>query len=183
MPYEMKHKWERDAESPDDYNVVECQRGREFILRLTTGADAFLAIQKFAKDHDIKFAKVHAAFMGGFQPVKYLVWTPDTSDPENWHNETTATVNNLSMVLSLSGIIHLRCGKDGELEPFPAMHFVIGGGWDVPTVGGHLAEGSIVKGVLAVFITEITGIEQIMPSHDRDLEAPESWYREIGGNE
>jgi len=180
MTHEMKYKWERDAESLDDYNVVECQRGREFILRLTTGADAYLAIQKFATDHDIKFAKVHAAFMGGFQPVKFFVWTPDSNDPDNWHNETVMTVDNLTMVLGLSGIIHLRPGKDGELEPFPAMHFVVGGGWNVPTVGGHLAEGSIVKGVLAVFITEITGIELILPSHDRDQEAPENWYKEIG---
>lgn len=178
MTHEMKYKWEKDAESLDDYNVVQCQRGREFILRLTTGADAWLAIQKFAKDHDIQFAKVHAAFMGGFQPAKYLMWTPDTRDPDNWHNETAATVDNLSMVLSLSGIIHLRPNKDGELEPFPAMHYVLGGGWDVPTGGGHLVEGTIVKGVLAVFITEITGIDVILPSHDRDKEAPESWYIE-----
>ena len=64
-------------------------------------------------------------------------------------------------------------------SPFPAMHYVIGGGWDVPTGGGHLVEGTMVKGVLAVFITEITGIEVILPSHDRDKEAPESWYKEI----
>jgi predicted DNA-binding protein with PD1-like motif len=178
MTTEMKYKWEKDAASPDDYNVVQCQRGREFILRLTTGADAYLAIQKFAQDHDIQFAKVHAAFMGGFQPAKYLMWTPDTNDPDNWHNETAATVDNLSMVLSLSGIIHLRPNNNGDLEPFPAMHYVLGGGWDVPTAGGHLVEGTIVKGVLAVFITEITGIEVILPSHDRDQQAPENWYKE-----
>lgn len=174
----MTYKWERDAESVDDYNVVECGRGREFILRLTTGADAYLAIQQFAKDRGIQFAKIHAAFMGGFQPVRFLMWTPDTGDPENWHNESATTIDNLSMVLSMSGIIHLRQGPDGELEPFPAIHFVVGGGWDVPTIGGHLVEGSIVKGVLALFITEITGIELVAPSHDRDHEAPENWYKE-----
>jgi predicted DNA-binding protein with PD1-like motif len=179
MAVEMKYKWEKDAESVDDYNIVECTRGREFILRLTTGADAFLAIQKFARDHGIQFAKIHAAFMGGFQPTKLLMWSPDTADPDNWHNETAATFDNLGMVLSLSGIIHLRRDENGELEPFPAMHFVVGGGWNIPTVGGHLVEGTIVKGVLALFITEITGIELLEPSHDRDLEAPENWYREV----
>ena len=51
--------------TPDEYHAVECQRGREFIIRLTTGADVFLAVQKFAIDQKIRFAKIHAAFMGG----------------------------------------------------------------------------------------------------------------------
>jgi len=40
----MKDVWERDASDPSEYHVVEAKRGREFILRLTTGADVYLAI-------------------------------------------------------------------------------------------------------------------------------------------
>ena len=176
----MKEKWEKDATSSDEYHSVECKRGREFILRLTTGADVYLALQKFALDHNIRFAKIHAAFMGGLEPTKFLMWAPDTSNPENWHNESTVTIQNLSMILSMSGIIHPRIMK-GKEEPFPAIHFVTGGAWDVPSIGGHLVEGTIVKGVLEIFITEILGIDVLLPS-DYDPKsdvAPESWYKEV----
>jgi predicted DNA-binding protein with PD1-like motif len=177
MPYE----WELDAQSPDEYHFVEAKRGREFIIRLTTGADVFSAIQKFAMDNNIEFAKIHACFMGGLQPAKYLMWAHDARDPENWHYESTATVGNLSMICAMGGIIHPRPGKDGKPEPFPAIHFVAGGAWDCPTFGGHLEQGSIVKGVLECFITEITGIENLAPV-DRvydDDEYPENWYKSI----
>ena len=36
----MTEVWERDAETPDEYHSVEAIRGREFIIRLTTGADS-----------------------------------------------------------------------------------------------------------------------------------------------
>jgi predicted DNA-binding protein with PD1-like motif len=176
----MKEKWECDASRPTEYHVVEARRGREFILRMTTGADVYLAIQQFAKDHGISFAKIHAAFMGGLQPARFLMWAPDTSDPSNWHNESSATIQNQSMILSMSGVIHPRIMK-GQEEPFPAIHFVVGGAWDVPTMGGHLEEGTVVKGVLEVFITEILGIDVLLPS-DYDPEsdvAPESWYKEV----
>ena len=77
----MPDKWEMDADHPTDYQVVETKRGREFIIRLTTGADVFLAIQQFAKDNNIRFAKIHTMFMGGLQPAKFLVWTPDSKEP------------------------------------------------------------------------------------------------------
>ncbi|MCR4433843.1 MAG: DNA-binding protein [Caldiserica bacterium] len=179
----MKDSWELDAQRPDDYHAVECKRGREFILRLTTGADVFLAIQKFARDHNIMYAKIHAAFMGGLQPARFLVWTPDSQNPENWHHETPAVVQNLSMILAIGGMIHPRPGKDGNPEPFPAIHFVAGGAWDCPTFGGHLEQGSIVKGVLECFITEIEGIEVLYPTSwlkgERTDEYPENWYREV----
>ena len=41
----------------------------------------------------------------------------------------------------MSGVIHPRIMK-GKEEPFPAIHFVAGGAWDVPTIGGHLEEGA-----------------------------------------
>ncbi|MCW3991997.1 MAG: DNA-binding protein [Candidatus Bathyarchaeota archaeon] len=176
----MTEKWEQDASKLNEYHVVEARRGREFILRLTTGADVYLAIQQFAIDHGIRFAKIHAAFMGGLQPAKFLVWAPDTSDPSNWHNESTITIQNQSMILSMSGVIHPRIMK-GKEEPFPAIHFVTGGAWDVPTIGGHLEEGTTVKGVLEIFITEILGIDVLLPS-DYDPKsdvAPESWYKQI----
>ena len=175
----MKEKWELDAGEPTEYHVVEARRGREFILRLTTGADVYLAIQRFAIDHDIRFGKIHAAFMGGLKPARFLMWAPDTQNPENWHNESAATVQNQSMILSMSGVIHPRIMR-GEEEPFPAIHFVTGGAWDVPTVGGHLEEGTIVKGVCEVFITEILDIDVLLPSdYDPASDvAPESWYKE-----
>lgn len=179
----MPDKWEMNASHPAEYHVVIARGGREFILRLTTGADVWLAIQKFALDHKIRFGKIHAVFMGGMQPARYLMWTPNTKDPENWHNESATTVQNLSMVLSLSGIIHPRPQRGGGEEPFPAIHFVIGGAWDVPTVGGHLLEGSIVKGVVEVFVTEILGIDVLYPTGKpvsaQAEEFPESWYREV----
>ena len=182
----MPDKWEMDAEHPTDYQVVETKRGREFIIRLTTGADVFLAIQQFAKDNNIRFAKIHTMFMGGLQPAKFLVWTPDSKNPDNWHNETEMTVDNLTMVLAMSGMIHprpVKGGQVGEEEPFPAIHFVIGGGWNAPTVGGHLNIGTIVTGVVECFITEVDGIEVLFPSNWRPVgfadEFPENWYKEI----
>jgi predicted DNA-binding protein with PD1-like motif len=85
------------------------------------------------------------------------------------------------MICAMGGIIHPRPGKDGKEEPFPAIHFVAGGGWDVPTFGGHLEQGSIVKGVLECFITEILGIENIPPVERvwEDDEYPENWYRSV----
>jgi predicted DNA-binding protein with PD1-like motif len=178
----MTYQWETDASNPAEYHNVEVQRGREFILRLTTGSDVFLALQQFARDHDIRFAKIHAAFMGGLQPARFLVWAPDTRDPDNWHNEEPRTLHNLSMILAMSGIIHPRPVQGGGEEPFPAIHFVTGGAWDAPTVGGHLVEGSIVKGVLEIFITEITGIDVIYPEAEvidpHAEQFPENWYEE-----
>jgi len=176
----MKDSWEREASRPDEYHAVECQSGREFIIRLTTGADVYKAIQRFAKDKKIRFGKIHAAFMGGFSPAKMFMWTPDNHDPANWHNETAASFQNLSMLVSMSGMIHTRLVK-GKPEPFPAIHYVIGGAWNVPTVGGHLAEGTTVKGVVEVFVTEILGIEELLPSsYDPEKDgAPEEWYREV----
>lgn len=175
-----KASWELPATSIDQYHKVEAKRGREFILRITTGADCYKAIQKFAIDNDIQFGKVHAAFMGGFEPCRVMIWVPDTADPENWHMERTVQVDNLSMLLSMSGMIHTRI-ENGKETPFPAIHCVIGGGWNVPTVGGHLVEGSIVKGVVDVFITEILGIEAILPDgYDPETDgAPEEWYKEV----
>lgn len=176
----MKDAWESEATHPAAYHSVECKRGREFILRLTTGADVYKAVQQFAKDKNITFGKIHAAFMGGFSPAKMLFWTPDTRDLSNWHNEVAATYDNLSMLISMSGMIHTRI-EDGKPVPFPAIHFVIGGAWDVPTVGGHLVEGCIVKGVVEVFITEILGIEAILPTgyDPKSDSAPEEWYKEV----
>jgi predicted DNA-binding protein with PD1-like motif len=176
----MKDLWERDAKKPTEYHSVECQRGREFIIRMTTGADVYKAIQQFAKDKEIKFGKIHAAFMGGFSPAKMYMWCPDPHDPNNWHNESCASFENLSMLVSMSGMIHTRL-VDGKPEPFPAIHYIVGGAWDVPTVGGHLAEGTTVKGVVECFITEILGIEELLPSsYDPETDgAPEEWYKEL----
>jgi len=176
----MKDTWEREAAHPAEYHSVECRRGREYIVRMTTGADVYKAIQRFAKDEGIRFGKIHAAFMGGFSPAKMYMWCPDPHDPSNWHNESAASFENLSMLVAMSGMIHTRL-VDGEPEPFPAIHYVIGGAWDVPTVGGHLAEGTTVKGVVEVFVTEILGIEELLPSgYDPETDgAPEEWYKEV----
>ena len=49
------------------------------------------------------------------------------------------------------------------------------------TFGGHLEQGSIVKGVLECFITEILGIENIPPVERvwEDDVYPENWYRSV----
>ena len=103
-----KAAWESDAVSEDAYHYVECTRGREFIIRLTSGADVYKAIQKFAIAKEITFGKIHAAFMGGFSPAKMYFWVPDTENPENWHMEKIATYDNLSMLISMSGMIPTR---------------------------------------------------------------------------
>jgi predicted DNA-binding protein with PD1-like motif len=175
-----KDVWEREATKPNEYHCVEARRGREYIIRMTTGADVYKAIQQFAKDKKIKFGKIHAAFMGGFSPAKMFMWTPDNHAPNNWHNETSASFENMSMLISMSGMIHTRL-VNGKPEPFPAIHYAIGGAWNVPTVGGHLTEGTIVKGVVEVFITEILGIEELLPSnYNPETDgAPEEWYKEV----
>jgi predicted DNA-binding protein with PD1-like motif len=121
--------------------------------------------------------------MGGLKPAKFLVWTPDTRDPDNWHNEEPRIVHNLTMVLSMSGTIHPRPVKGGGEAPYPVVHFVIGGAWDAPTVGGHLLKGCIVKGVVELFITEMTGIDVLYPEGaeiDPDEGVvPGNWYKEI----
>lgn len=182
----MSAPWEMDATSPEAYFDVEVQRGREFILRLTTGADVWKAIQQFAIDKGIRFAKIHTAFMGGLQPACFLVWAPDSQNPDNWHNECEYRLDNLSMLLALGGMIHPRPkigGQPGEEEPFPAIHFVTGGSWNAPIVGGHLNPGTIVKGVVELFITEIKGIEVQYPpdwlAGIRPDLYPENWYYEI----
>ena len=83
-------------------------------------------------------------------------------------------IQNLSMILAMGGIIHVR-QVDGREEPFPAIHFVTGGAWNVPTVGGHLLEGSIVKGAFQIFIDELTGIDVLYGPPD-DNNFPENWY-------
>jgi len=173
----MPSDWMRDAESPTEYHAVRVTPSREFILRMTTGADLWLGIQKFAVDHGIRFAKVHTAFMGGFQPARFLVWALDTNDPSNWHHEEPMEVQNLTMILALGGIIHVR-QVDGREEPFPAIHFVVGGAWNAPTVGGHLLKGSIVKGAFELFITELAGID-VLHGPPEPNNFPENWYREL----
>ena len=182
MTEQFAQPWELPATQPNDYHCVEARRGREFILRLTTGADPNMAIAKFAEEKGIRYGKVHATFMGAFKPCKYLVWIPDPKDAENWHLEGVATTENLSMLCGIGGMIGIRKKKDGTEESFVAMHFVAGGGWNVPTFGGHLADGTRVCGVMQFFITEILDIEFVSPTFDPYGEAdtfPENWYKSI----
>lgn len=154
-----QHDWEKDALTPSEYHCCEAVRGREFILRLTTGADPLLAIRQFAIDKGIRFGKVHAAFMGAFQPTIYDKWVPNVHDRDDWRQEISATSANLSMLLALGGMISQRPTREGGNETFVAMHFVSGGAWDTGTFGGHLEEGTRVKGVMCVFVTELLEIE------------------------
>lgn len=177
-----KNPWELPAKTPEDYFFVEAGRGREFVVRLPDGADPVKAIAKFAADNGIRFGKVHAAYMGAFRPAKYLVWAPDTKDPENWHHEEVATVENLSMLLACAGMIGIKKNYKGEEESFVALHFVSGGAWDTATFGGHLFEGTKIAGVMAFFITEITGIDVIPPTMEEGQEEdgfPENWYKSL----
>lgn len=176
-------QWQLDATKPDEYHAVQVTRGREFMLRMNTGADPVLAIQKFAKDNGIRFGKVHAAYMGGFKPCKYLIWAPDTAHPGNWHHEEIAEVQNLSMLTSIGGMIGERPRRDGDgVEPFVALHFVAGAGWNVPTFTGHMVEGTIVSGCMQVFITELLDLEVEKPVdlYGISYTYPENWYRYTG---
>ena len=118
--------------------------------------------------------------MGGFQPCKYYVWIPDYKDPDNWHREGVAVNTNLTMLTSIGGMIGERPvpGTD-KTEPFVAMHFVAGGGWDAPTITGHLVEGTLVKGCMQVFITELLDVDVLAPIdvvHDPEYGYPENFY-------
>ncbi len=174
-----KNPWEMPAKTPEDYFCVKAGRGREFLVRLPDGADPLKAISKFASDKGIRFGKVHAAWMGAFRPAKYLVWAPDTKNPENWHNEEIATVENLSMLLSCAGMIGVKQNYQGEEESFVALHFVSGGAWDCAPFGGHLFEGTKIAGVMAFYVTEITEIDVIPPTVEDADGFPENWYKEI----
>jgi predicted DNA-binding protein with PD1-like motif len=82
----------------------------------------------------------------------------------------------------MGGMISVR-QENGKDLSFAPIHFVTGGAWNVPTMGGHLLEGSIVKGVCEVFITEILGIDLSPPTEklaDPNAQGyPENWFREI----
>ena len=176
--------WEKDASYPEEYHDVKVERGQEYMFRLNTGADVWLATQQFAKDNYIRFARVHTIFHGGLQPARFYSFAPTGDDPEDWGNEEPVEIQNHSMVISIGGIIHPRPLEGGGEEPFPAVHFTIGGAWGVNTEGGHILPGTKVKGTVAFFITELKGIENLYPlAHrrgDPDAEAfPESWYKEV----
>lgn len=172
-----KHPWERDAEHPKQYHTVDMTRGREFIVRMMSGADPLLALAQFAEDHNIRFGKVHACFMGGFQPCKYDKWTIDTVNPENWYCEREAVCENLTMISSVGGMIGVRPdGKGGEMS-FVAMHFVAGGAWDTGTIAGHLNPGTKVKGCMQVFVTELLDIDVEYPANLQPNDPfPENFY-------
>ena len=57
--------WQRDAVKDTEFHCCEARRGREFIVRMNTGADPVKAIAAFADANHIRFGKVHATFMGG----------------------------------------------------------------------------------------------------------------------
>ena len=84
------HAWQKPATSTKDYHMVEATRGREFIVRMMSVADPLEALAEFAKENNVRFGKVHACFMGGFQPCKYDKWTIDTVNPDNWYCEREA---------------------------------------------------------------------------------------------
>ena len=52
--------WQLDATTPDEYHCCEMRRGREFLVRMMTGADPSLAIARFAKENNIRFGKTDA---------------------------------------------------------------------------------------------------------------------------
>lgn len=173
------HDWQKPAAFKEQYHFCEMTRGREFLIRMNTGADPVLAIERFAKENKIRFGKVHATFMGAFKPCKYFVWAPDTTNPDNWHNESVAVNHNLSMLCAVGGMIGVRPSKDGGEEPFVAMHFVSGGAWDTGTFGGHIVEGTTVVGCMQVFITELVDIDVLHPvdEYGEAYSFPENFYK------
>ncbi|MDR1731543.1 MAG: DNA-binding protein [Synergistaceae bacterium] len=174
-------EWQQDAKFPAQYHCCEARRGREFIVRMTTGADPVLAIENFAKEQHIRFGKVHATFMDAFQPCKYFIWAPDYNDPDNWHREAVCVNHNLSMLGAIGGMIGQRPTKSGGEEPFVAMHFVAGGAWDTVTFSGHMVEGTVIKGCMQVFVTELLDIEALPPVDvfEEGYTFPENFYRNV----
>ena len=175
--------WQKPAKDTTDYHAVEAQRGREFIVRMTTGADPVLALKKFAEEKHIRFGKIHAAFMGGFQPCCYDVWAYDPNDPSNIGFEATARQENLTMLSAMGGMIGIRPDGHGGEESFVAAHFVAGGAWNTGVISGHLEEGTRVFGSMEVFVTEILGIDVLYPAQLYEEGAafdryPENWYVE-----
>jgi hypothetical protein len=88
------------------------------------------------------------------------------------------TIQNLSMLLAISGIITPKPLASGGVEPIPLIHFVAGGAWDVPTMGGHLLEGSLVKGAIEFFVTEIVGID-VLKQEGAGTNWTLNWYTEV----
>ena len=52
--------WQLDATTPDEYHCCEMRRGREFLVRMMTGADPSLAIARFAQENNIRFGRPEA---------------------------------------------------------------------------------------------------------------------------
>lgn len=171
------HPWQKNASCPTEYHTCEMRRGREFIVRMMSGADPLLALAQFARENNVRFGKVHAAFMGGLQPCKYDKWTIDTVNPENWYCEREAVCENLTMLSAVGGMIGIRSDGKGNEESFVAMHFVAGGAWDAPTICGHMNPGTIVKGAMQVFVTELLDIDVQYPANMKEGDPyPENFY-------
>ena len=98
-------------------------------------------------------------------------------NPENWYCEREAVCQNLTMISAVGGMIGVRPdGKGGE-ESFVAMHFVAGGAWDAPTICGHLNPGTLVKGAMQVYVTEILDMEVQYPADMKEGDPyPENFY-------
>lgn len=173
--------WQKNAETLDSYFCCEAVRGREYVLRLTTGADPVLAIAKFAHDNGIKYGKVHAPFMGAFSTTKYLMWAPNTEEPKNWHTEVIATCDHVCSICALGGMIGIRPKKLGGEESFVAMHFVAGASWETAIFGGHLEVGTRVAGTFQLFVTELLNIEALKPVdlYNEEFTWPQNWYKNI----
>ena len=53
--------WQLDATTPDEYHCCEMRRGREFLVRMMTGADPSLAIAHFAKENNMEITMTISA--------------------------------------------------------------------------------------------------------------------------
>lgn len=67
---------------------------------------------------------------------------------------------------------------DGREEPFAVIRLVTDEAWNIRTIGGHLLEGSILRGAFQVFIQEVDGIDLLYGRPDPSG-FPEEWYREV----
>jgi predicted DNA-binding protein with PD1-like motif len=150
-------------EATTNYSVICGGRGREFILSLGPRADVVKTLKKFGKEHNIGVAKIHAFNRGSLYPTRLEIWTPDTTvhptDREKSptvFTESYAHISNPAMGLALNGIMFKHPKED---EHRVLAHVIVGASWDVPTIGGHLLEGSLCTGGIEVIVTEITGVE------------------------
>jgi predicted DNA-binding protein with PD1-like motif len=127
----------------------EAVQGRTFVIRLEDGDIIHLALEKFAREKNIKAASV--TVLGGVDIGSILVVGPEQGRAEK--------INPVETVLDE---VH-ECTGTGTIFPDaagnPVLHMHISAGRKDRTVTGCVRKGVKVWHVLEVIMTELTGTE------------------------